>query len=162
MGDIYGVRMGDTTLVPLVTGPATEGDAAMSPDGRWLAYASDESGTYEIYVRPFPEAASARWQVSVAGGTDPVWSRTGRELFYLNGQNEMSRVEIAAGSGFTFGTPRPLFSSGPYTPIGPVPAFAISPDDKRFLFLRETTPTERNELIVVQNWVEEMKARARR
>ena len=160
-GDIYGVRLGDSTLVPLVTGPATEGDVAMSPDARWLAYASNESGTYEIYVRPFPETASARWQVSVAGGSDPVWSHTGRELFYLNGQNEMSRVEIAAGSGFSFGTPLTLFSSGPYTPIGPVPAFAISPDDKRFLFLRETTPTERNELIVVQNWVDEMKARAR-
>ena len=98
-GDIYGVRMGDTTLVPLVDGPATEVDAAVSPDGRWLAYASDESGVFEIYVRPFPDAASARWQVSAAGGTDPVWSRSGRELFYLSAQNEMMSVEVAPGRG---------------------------------------------------------------
>jgi serine/threonine-protein kinase len=159
-GDIYGVRMGDTTLVPLAHGPATEGDAAVSPDGRRLAYVSEESGVFEIYVRPFPDAESARWQVSEAGGTDPVWSRSGRELFYLSGQNEMMSVAIALGAGFSFGRPRKLFSAAPYTPIPPVPAFDVS-HDGRFLLLRETTPTERNELIIVQNWVEEMKARAR-
>ena len=159
-GDVYGVRTGDTTLVPLAHGPATEGDAAVSPDGRWLAYVSEESGVFEIYVRPFPDAESARWQVSETGGTDPVWSRSGRELFYLSGQNEMMSVAVARGSGFSFGRPRKLFSAAPYTPIPPVPAFDVS-QDGRFLLLRETTPTERNELIVVQNWVEDMKARAR-
>jgi serine/threonine-protein kinase len=161
-GDIFAVRAGDTTLVPLATGPATEFDAAVSPDGRWLAYASEESGTSEIYVRPFPDAASARWQVSAAGGTDPVWSRSGRELFYLSSQNEMTSVEVAPGAAFSFSPPRRLFSTAPYTPIIPVPSFDVSPDGKRFLLLRETTPTDRNELIVVQNWVEEMKERARR
>jgi hypothetical protein len=159
-GNVYGVRTGDTTLVPLAHGPATESDAAVSRDGRWLAYASDESGVFEIYVRPFPDADSARWQLSDAGGTDPVWSRNGRELFYLSGQNEMMSVPIAQGPGFSFGSPRKLFSAAPYTPIPPVPAFDVS-QDGRFLLLRETTPTERNELIVVQNWVEEMKARMR-
>ena len=161
-GDIFAVRAGDTTLVPLATGPATEFDAAVSPDGRWLAYASEESGTSEIYVRPFPDAASARWQVSAAGGTDPVWSRSGRELFYLSSQNEMTSVEVAPGAAFSFSPPRRLFSTAPYTPIIPVPSFDVTPDGKRFLLLRETTPTDRNELIVVQNWVEEMKERARR
>jgi serine/threonine-protein kinase len=160
-GDVYAVRMGDTTLVPLANSHATEGDAAVSPDGRWLAHTSEESGVFEIYVRPFPDAESARWQVSEAGGTDPVWSRNGRELFYLNGQNEMMSVAIARGAGFSFGRPRKLFSAAPYAPIPPVPAFDVS-QDGRFLLLRETTPTERNELIVVQNWVEEMKARARK
>ena len=161
-GDIFGVRMGDTTLVPLADGPATEGDAAVSPDGRWLAYTSDESGVFEIYVRPFPDAGSARWQVSAAGGTDPVWARSGRELFYLSAQNEMTSVQVAPGAAFTVSSPKRLFSTAPYSPIPSVPAFDVSPDDKRFLLLRETTPTDRNELIVVQNWVEEMKARARR
>jgi eukaryotic-like serine/threonine-protein kinase len=160
-GNIFGVRLGDTTLVPLVIGPALEGDAAVSPDGRWLAYASEESGVLEIYVRPFPDAASARWQVSAAGGTDPVWSRSGRELFYLSAQNEMMSVAVAPGALFTISTPRRLFSTAPYSPVPPVPSFDVSPDDKRFLMLRETTPTDRNELIVVQNWVEEMKSRAR-
>ena len=100
--------------------------------------------------------------MSVAGGRDPVWSHTARELFYLNGQNEMSSGGDRGRQRLLVRQPRTLFSSGPYIPIGPVPAFAISPDDKRFLFLRETTPNERNELIVVQNWVDEMKGRARR
>jgi serine/threonine-protein kinase len=161
-GDLFGVRAGDTTLVPLVTGPATEVDVAVSPDGRWLAYASDESGQFEIYVRPFPDAGSARWQVSASGGSDPVWSRNGRELFYLSAQNEMTSVTVAPGEAFSISPPQRLFSAGAYTAIGPVPGFDLSPDGKRFLLLRETTPTERNELIVVQNWVEEMKARGRR
>jgi serine/threonine-protein kinase len=162
-GDLFGMRLGDTTLVPLATSPATETDAAVSPDTRWIAYASDESGTAEIYVRPFPDATTARWQVSVAGGSDPAWAHSGRELFYLSGQNEMMVVEVGrpAGGSFTFGQPRKLFSATPYSVIAPVPSFDLSPDDKRFLFLRETSPTERNELIVVQNWVDEMRARAR-
>jgi tRNA A-37 threonylcarbamoyl transferase component Bud32 len=161
-GNIYGVRTGDTTLVPLVDGPATEGDAAVSPDGRWLAYTSDESGAFEIYVRPFPAASSARWQVSSNGGTDPVWSRNGRELFYISGQNEMMRVVVAPGQAFTMAPPERLFPTGVYTPIVPVPAFDVSPDGTRFLMLRETTASERNELIVVQNWTEEMRARTRK
>ena len=161
-GNILATRMGDTTLVSLAASPAVEADAAVSPDGRWLAYASEESGVFEIYVRPFPDAASARWQVSAAGGTDPVWSRSGRELFYRSTQNEMMSVQVAPGASFTISPPRRLFSTAPYSPVPAVPAFDVSPDDKRFLMLRETTPTDRNELIVVQNWVEEMKARAQR
>ena len=161
-GDIFAVRMGDTTLVPLANGPALEGDAAVSPDGRWLAYASEESGIFEIYVRPFPDAASARWQISAAGGSDPVWSRNGRELFYLSAQNEMTIVQVGPGARFSISSPKRLFSTAPYSPNPPVPSFDVSPDGKRFLMLRETTPTDRNELIVVQNWVEEMKARARK
>jgi Tol biopolymer transport system component/tRNA A-37 threonylcarbamoyl transferase component Bud32 len=161
-GNVYGVRMGDTTLVPLADGPATEAKAAVSPDGRWLAYASEESGVFEVYVRPFPDAGSARWQVSPTGGTDPVWSRNGRELFFISAVNEMMSVEVAPGAAFTITPPKRLFPTGPYSPIPPVPAFDVHPDGTRFLMLRETTPTERNELIVVQNWVEEMRQRARR
>jgi hypothetical protein len=127
-----------------------------------LAYASEESGVGEIYVRPFPDTESARWQVSAAGGTDPVWSRNGRELFYISAQNEMMSVAVAPGAAFSISPPQRLFSAAAYTPIPPVPSFDVSPDGKRFLLLRETTPTERNELIIVQNWVEEMKARAER
>jgi hypothetical protein len=155
------VASGDTTLIPLVNGPATELDAAVSPDGRWLAYSSEESGVAEIYVRPFPDAGSARWQVSAAGGSDPVWSRNGRELFYVGRQGEMMGVAVAPGSAFTVSAPKRLFSTVPYTAIPPVPSFDVHPDGTRFLMLRETTPADRNELIVVQNWVEEMRARTR-
>ncbi|MEO7986869.1 MAG: protein kinase [Gemmatimonadales bacterium] len=161
-GDIYGVRQGDSTLVPLVTGPATEIDPSVSPDGRWLAYTSDESGVQEIYVRPFPDAASARWQVSPAGGTDPVWSHSGKELFYRSAQDALVSVAVRPGAAFAFDQPKTLFSTAPYIPIAPIPSFDVGPDDNRFLFLRETSSTERNEMVVVQNWTQEMKDRARK
>jgi serine/threonine-protein kinase len=157
-GDVVAARFGDTTLVPLVNSPALEGKMAVSPDGRWLAYASEESGDREIYVRPFPDAGSARWQVSAAGGTDPVWSRNGRELFYISATNEMMSVEVAPGKAFSISPPKALFSTAPYSQVGPVLSFDVHPDG-RFLMLRETTPAERSELILVQNWLGEMKQR---
>jgi hypothetical protein len=161
-GDIYGVRKGDSTLVPLVTGPAAEVDPTVSPDGRWLAYASNESGVAEVYVRPFPDAGSARWQVSTAGGTSPVWSHSGKELFYRSTQEQLMTVAVRPGATFAFEQAKPLFSTANYVVINPVSSFDVSPDDKRFLFLRETAPNERNEVIVVQNWTQEMKDRARK
>ena len=157
-GDVVAVRVGDTVTVPLVNSPALEGKMAVSPDGRWLAYVSEESGDREVYVRPFPDAGSARWQVSASGGTDPVWSRNGRELFYISAANEMMSVEVALGAAFSISPPKALFSTVPYSPVGPVSAFDVHPDG-RFLMLRETTPAERNELILVQNWVGEMERR---
>ena len=161
-GDIFGIREGDSTLVPLVTGPASEVHPAVSPDGRWLAYASDESGTTEIYVRPFPDAGSARWQVSTAGGSSPVWSRSGKELFYRSNRDAITTVAVHSGATFSFEQPKTLFSTAQYVAINPVQSFDVSPDDKRFLLLRETAPNERNELIVVQNWTQEMKDRGRK
>jgi eukaryotic-like serine/threonine-protein kinase len=164
-GDIFGVREGDSTLVPLVTGPASELHPAVSADGRWLAYSSDESGTPEIYVRPFPDAASARWQVSNAGGNSPVWSHSGKELFYRTNQGDkiMSiAVHSGGGGSFSFDPPKAVIGAAPYVQTNPVHSFDVSPDDKRFLLLRETAPNEHNELIVVQNWTSEMEGRARR
>jgi hypothetical protein len=116
----------------------------------------------EVYVRPFPDAGSARWQVSTAGGTDPVWSHSGKELFYRSTQEQLMTVAIRPGTTFAIEQPKPLFSTANYVFINPVPSFDVSPDDKRFLFLRETAPNERNEIIVVQNWTQEMKDRARK
>ncbi|HET7240821.1 MAG TPA: hypothetical protein VFI77_06660, partial [Gemmatimonadales bacterium] len=161
-GDIYGVRLGDTTLVPLVTGPAAEIEPAVSPDGRWLAYASNESGQPEVYVRPFPDAGSARWQVSVAGGRDPMWSHSGKELFYWSTPGKMMSVGIRPGATFGFEQPRPLFSIAAYVGGGAMPPYDVSPDDKRFVMLRETSASERSEFIVVQNWTEELRARTKR
>ena len=161
-GDIYGIRTGDSTLVPLVTGPATEIEPAVSPDGRWLAYASNESGAAEVYVRPFPDVGSARWQVSTAGGRDPVWSHSGRELFYRSAGDKLMSVGVRPGTTFAFEQPKALFATTAYVPGGPTGSFDVSPDDKRFLFLRETAPNERNELIEVQNWTTELERRTHR
>ena len=96
------------------------------------------------------------------GGSDPVWSHSGHEIFFRGGQNEMMTVAIAPGASFSFGQPKALFSAAPSVSIGAVPSFDLSPYDQRFLMLRGTAPTERNELILVQNWIEEMKARAQK
>ena len=161
-GDIYAVREGDSTLVPLVTGPASEVSPTVSPDGRWLAYMSNESGQEEVYVRPFPDAGSARWQVSVAGGRDPKWAHSGKELFYWSAGNKMMSVGIRPGATFGFDQPRALFSTASYVPSGPVQTYDVSPDDKRFVMLRETSANDRSEFIVVQNWTQELRARTRR
>ena len=162
-GDIYAVRAGDSTVVPLLTGPATEAEPAVSPDGRWMAYTTTESGTPQVYVRPFPDVGAARWQVSTSDGRDPLWSHSGRELFYLSpNTGKLMSVAVKPGATLAFEQPRPLFSTVSYVPGGSVAPYDVSPDDKRFLLLRETAPNERNELIVVQNWTQEMKHRERK
>ena len=158
-GDIYAVRMGDTTVVPLLTTPAREMSPTVSPDGRWLAYVSDESGANEIYVRPFPDVGGARWQVSLNGGTLPVWARSGRELFYLSGRQEMTSLQLKPGPGFAVGEPRPLFPAGEYVLAGNAGAYDVSPDGKRFAMVRLAAGAGEIELVVVQNWFEELKAR---
>ena len=161
-GDIYGVRVGDTTMVPLVKSPAREGYPALSPDGKWLAYASDESGTFEIYVRPFPDVSSARWQVSTAGGSAPLWSHSGKEIFFRNNRNELVAAEISTTPSFTVTSQRALFALGPYVFTGPVQQYAVSADDKSFLMMRETTTGETGLLVVSEHWFEELKARAQK
>jgi serine/threonine-protein kinase len=149
-----GLQGTDTTLVPLVTSPALEFHPAPSPDGRWLAYSSNESGAFEVYVRPFPETAAAKWQISTAGGGDPTWSSTGRELLYLNGRGEMVSAEIPPGSTFSVGRHRTLYSASLFSRSGPVPSFSLSPDNMRFLMVREGEATQQSELIVAENWLE--------
>jgi len=158
-GDIFGVRLGDTTLVPLANTPAREATPAISPDGRWMAYASNESGSNEVYVRPFPEAAKAKWQVSTAGGLEPVWANNGHELFYINGRNQMVAAEIKVSPSFVVGEQKVLFSVVSDVINGFIPSYAVSPDDRRFIFVREGVSVAESELILVQNWFEELKAR---
>jgi Tol biopolymer transport system component/tRNA A-37 threonylcarbamoyl transferase component Bud32 len=157
--DIMGLQAGDTTLVPLVATPAAERYPALSPDGRWLAYASNESGAPEIYVRPFPQTATAKWQVSTVGGREPAWARSGRELFYLNGKNEMVAAEIQTGTTFSVGKQRVLFPASDFARPGPVPSFSVGPDDKRFLMVREGEASQQSELIVAENWLEELRGK---
>ena len=157
--DIVGLQGGDTVLVPLVASPAAEFFPALSPDGRWLAYASNESGASEVYVRPFPQTATAKWQVSTAGGREPVWARTGRELLYLNGRNEMVSAVIQPGATFSVGKQRTLFPTTQFARPGTVPSFSLSPDDKRLLMVREGEATQQSELIVAENWLEGLRGK---
>ncbi len=93
---------------PLLQTMFNEQNPALSPDGRWLAYESDESGDAEIYVRPFPDVDAGRWQVSTGGGVQAAWARSGRELFYRSG-TALLAVPVQTGTGFVAGTPKTLF-----------------------------------------------------
>ena len=158
-GDLYAVKTGDTTLVPLLTTGAREMSPTVSPDGRWMAYVSNESGADEVYVRPFPDVASAKWQVSVSGGTMPVWARNGRELFYLNGKGEMTSLALVPGPGFSVGQPKVLFSASPFVIGNNAGVYDVSPDGRRFVMIRPATGAGESELVVVQNWFEELRGR---
>ena len=93
-------------IQPLVQTPFQEVTGVLSPDDKWLAYGSDESGTFEIYVRPFPDVNAGRAQVSRGGGAQPVWSRDGRELFFFAHTGELMGVEVGTGPTWTASSPR--------------------------------------------------------
>ena len=152
--DIWVLRAGaDTTRRPIVATSADEKNPKLSPDGRWLAYISDESGTYEVYVRPFPEG-DGRWQVSLEGGREPLWARNGRELFFRDLANNLVAVPILPGPGFRTGPPQTLFSTAGYLAEGNSTSYDVSPDGSRFLMIKRPT----NEtLVMVVHWIEELR-----
>jgi serine/threonine-protein kinase len=131
-----------------------ESDAALSPDGRWVAYESGESGRTEIYVRAFP-AGDERFQVSTDGGFEPVWAKTGKELFYRSGKKLIS-VPLKPGPDFVPDTPKVLFE-GDFAAGGQVPAYDVSPDGQRFYFIKASRTQGAQNINVVLNWPEELK-----
>jgi serine/threonine-protein kinase len=159
---IYGLRQGDTSATPLVTSGGNNLFPALSPDDRWLAYGSDESGTMEIYVRPFPQTSSAKWQVSTAGGSRPVWSKSGRQLYYISAKNELVAADIRPGATFLVGEQRALFSFAPFFQLGSVPSYAVTADDKRFVMLREGESAQESELIVAIHWLDGLRRKSGR
>ena len=145
--------------------PFSETNASVSPDGRWLAYQSNESGRDEVYVRPFPDINGGRWQISVNGGTRPVWARNGRELFYLIPPGKVMAVPVQPASAFAAGNPQVAFD-GPYIASNPGPTYDVAPDGKRFLMIKAAQPTGAAstppQLVVVLNWFEELKRLTRK
>jgi Tol biopolymer transport system component len=157
--NIYAIRPEiDTVPVPLAASPFEEYSPALSPDGRWLAYVSDESQRPEVYVRPFPDAAAARWQVSRAGGTEPVWAHSGRELFYRNAAGDLVAAQIASDRSFRVVSEHSLFSARGFLTYGLHQGYVVSPDDRSFLFVRSPSGAV-SQLVVVLNWFEELKAK---
>ena len=158
-GGQHGIR-----VVPLdggaprtVTGPPLARSAALSPDNRFIAYQSSETGVSHVYVRPYPDAPRAKWQISTSGGTRPVWAHSGRELFYVNDRNQMVAVPIGErGSELVMGEPKMLFDvsdalSAAYR------NFDVSADDQTFIIPKGAPVLPSNQIVVVQNWFEELR-----
>jgi eukaryotic-like serine/threonine-protein kinase len=164
--DIFGIRPGvDSAPVPLAANPRyDEAAPALSPDGKWLAYESDETGRMEVYIRPFPNTEGGKWQVSVNGGQAPLWAHGGRELFFVDGTRNMVAVPVSAGTSPQLGDRKVLFhltddlylgDPENYTP------FDITPDDRHFIMARQVraATTGRPTFLLVDNWFEELKSK---
>jgi serine/threonine-protein kinase len=167
--DVYAFRPGvDSLPLPLLRTPYREINPTVSPDGRWLAYASDETGRYEVYVRPFPDVNAARWQVSIEGGSNPRWAASGRELFFqASPEPAMMTVDVdPSGSTFGYGVPTQLFATADDWLVSNLSGarFDVTPDGSRFI-IAEIVPAggadpdaeEGPSTILVNNFVEELK-----
>jgi serine/threonine-protein kinase len=155
-GEILTVRRaGDGQAALFVTGPRFQSAPAFSPDGRWLAYVSDESGRREVYVRSYPDGIG-KWTVSTAGGQEPVWSHDGRELFFRNGF-ELWAAPVRPGDTFSVGRPDMLFTAPFARRDGTSPNFDVHPDGQRFLMIKSTGAATAAAITIVLNWVEELK-----
>jgi serine/threonine-protein kinase len=163
--DIVGFRRGDTVPVPLVASPSFDENAfQLSPDGRWIAYESDETGRREVYLRPFPETGAGKWQASTAGGYAPLWAPNGRELFFVDAGRRMTAMPFTPGTTPQLGERRVLFTlpddvylweNDYYTP------FDISRDGQRFVMARRVQrgTAEQAPVVVVENWFTELRER---
>jgi serine/threonine-protein kinase len=163
--DVLAFRPGvDSAAIPLVASPEfAESAPALSPTGGWLAYSSNETGRDEVFVRPFPNVLDTRVRVSTDGGVGPVWSRDGREIFYLNADRELVSSAFDPTAGRVSGS-EVLFSIPLSYPADPANNFFdVSLDGQRFLFTRPYQGEEEEgitpQYVLVKNWLEEVKAR---
>ncbi|HJU42441.1 MAG TPA: protein kinase [Vicinamibacterales bacterium] len=168
--DLFRVEMtpDEAKVQPLMTTAVTEFGPELSPDGRWLAYHSNESGEFQVYVRPFPNVNDGRWQISTTGGTRAAWSRDGSELFFLDHEGKLTVVPIRqSAAGFSAGTPVRILSTAYYAGFSilglDLRAYDVASDGKRFLMIKSADggdrPQTSSELIVVLHWLDEVKRR---
>jgi len=149
---------GDASKTSFLASPANEVQARFAPNGRWLAYASDESGKFEVYVRPFPPS-TGQSLISVAGGMQPEWRRDGQELFYISADRKLMAVPVTTdGTTFSNGAPRVLFDVQMPEPSPPYPTdYAVSADGRRFLVNTVVDQPTRPALTVILNWTADLK-----
>jgi len=159
---------GERVRKPLLNDAYTELNPKVSADGRYMAYDSNETGQREVYVRPFPDVDKGKWQTSTNGGTSPLWSPDGRELFYLSEDNTAMAVAVETKASLSFGTPKALFkNTNMGISMGSGTPWDIHPDGKRFLMIKPPASTgaapaaagPRPKINIVVNWFEELKQR---
>ncbi|MGD8866531.1 MAG: protein kinase [Gemmatimonadales bacterium] len=162
-GDILAIPTeGDTTPVPLVATPAEETGPAVSWDSNWLAYASDETGRKEIYVRPFPNTDDGKWLISTNGGAEAAWARSGRELFYRDASGNMVVASVNAGNGsFEVLTRQNLFNAAGYVFNDDHRYYDVSADAERFLMVDDGSAGVAGDLIMVTNFDEVVRRASR-
>ena len=151
--DIWLLRLADQKFEAFLKTPASERSPAFSPDGRWIAYVTNESGHDEVYVQAFP-GPGGRWQVSVDGGVEPMWAPNGRELFYRNGEKLMAVPIESTATSIGAGTPALLFEKR-YVLSGEGRYYDVAPDGQRFVMLKPVA-TAGDSLIVVQGFTREL------
>ena len=149
---------------PLASEPYDEKAAALSPDGRWLAYESTETGRDEVYVRPYPDVTGGKWQVSTQGAINPHWSRSGNEIFYVSQSRDMTVATLDFTEGFRVVNRRPLFNlseRGLDARANYTGWDTDLTDDNFFMVQFGATGSEQlvNEFILVQNWLTEIDER---
>ena len=159
--DLWALRLTEGgEPIPLVAAEGYDEKApALSPDGRWLLYESDETGSEEVYARPFPNVEDGKWQISVGGGREPVWSHDGGEVFYIRGDDMLVAASVDPGPPFSVGTRSELFSTtglrGRSTDHA---SYDVSRDDQRFLFTvgERTGPAQESYWLLIENWGSEL------
>jgi eukaryotic-like serine/threonine-protein kinase len=159
-GDLIGVRTtGDSTPVALVASTFTELHPAISPNGRWIAYTSNESGRNEVYVRPFPVASGGLFQVSTGGGSHPLWSRDGSELFFLDSQGQLTSARVRETPTFEVTALQPLFSARAFVLDQFQRSYEVSGDHFIFVAPRQTAGARSTKVVRVDNWFRDIRAR---
>jgi eukaryotic-like serine/threonine-protein kinase len=146
-------RYGDRKPFPYLETAFDKGQAVFSPNGRWLAYVSNESGLYQVFVQPFPNASEGKWQISSAGGMAPHWKGDGRELYYLDPNGRIIAVPVRADSKFEVGTPTTLFTTTvPYPSFPTYLVYDVTPDGQHFLVSTPFSNRASSQITVVLNW----------
>jgi eukaryotic-like serine/threonine-protein kinase len=159
--DVFVVSTGaDTTPMPISASAYDEYAPTISPDGRAVAYVSNESGRAEVYVRPLPNAAAARLQVSADGGEGPTWSRDGQELFYRSASGDLISARLARDAAFRITARRKLFSMDGFSSDPRSRLIAVAPDNQSFYLVRRVAAgSQPSQVIMVLNWFEELNAK---
>ena len=158
---LLGMRLGvDSAVRRLESGPGSKLGVAISPDTRFIAFSAGLSGRSEVYVSPFPNIASSRWQVSASGGFEARWSNDGRELFYVNLKNELVAVKVNTTSGFSVVSTEVLFDVSGYVRDGGFHVYEQEPGGNRFLMLKKVVFP--GELVLVDNWFAELREKLKR
>ena len=154
-------RDSDQEPRPFLQTPFNEAAPDFSPDNQWLAYVSNETGSNEIFVRPFPGPGNAR-QISTEGGGGPIWSPSGRELFYMNG-NRLMAAGIETEPVFNAGTPRLVFADRFRPSTGNVASYDVSADGEGFVMIQDAESAgieaQPDQISVVGNWFEQLQER---